>query len=47
MLKPYQVLITEETKSYSKGKNYKMNHLGDANLKGVNKLIVLYEVLSK
>jgi len=45
--KANQVLLTEETKYHCKGKNYKMNHLEDANLKGVNKLIALYEVSSK
>ena len=45
--KPNQVLLTEETKSHCKGENHKMNHLEDANLKGVDKLIALYEVSSK
>ena len=45
--KANQVLLTEETKSHCKGENHKMNHLEDANLKGVDKLIALYEVSSK
>ena len=42
--KPKQVLLTEETKSHCNEKKHPMNHIGDADFKGVNKLVSLYEV---